>query len=146
MSRLLDVVFPGRCLICGGELLFAPRPFYPVCRQCLGALTSLAGRRCRVCSRPLVSEDTICTLCREREYHFDTNFSLFEYRGKIRDMVRDYKFGRRKRLGGVIADLFAAELRLTFEGIPIVPVPARPGERRKRGWAPVDLICRPSWS
>jgi len=141
-SQLLEILFPGRCLLCGEGLLFNCRPFYPICRGCFDTLRPVTGTRCRICSRPLISETEICTRCRNRSYHFTDNFSLFEYRDSIREIIFQYKFQGRRRLGFLIADLFAPVLNTRYRGLRIIPVPSRPGSGRVRGWSPVEQICR----
>jgi len=140
-----ELVFPGRCLSCGADLILRSRPFYPLCDACLTSLAGMmlaGGRRCRVCGRPLISEWRICTGCRGVVRHFSDNTSLFEYRGLVRDLLLQYKVGGRRRLALVFADLLAPELKRAYRGLPVVPVPPRPTADRHRGWEHVEMICR----
>jgi ComF family protein len=140
---ILELLFPGRCLLCGAELAFRARPGEPVCRDCREALAPLAeARRCAVCSLPLLSEKRLCTRCRKREYEFEANLSLFEYRDEIRELLYQYKFRNRLRLAGVLAEFYARALRASFPGAVLVPAPASPQAVRRRGWDPVERICR----
>jgi ComF family protein len=140
---ILELLFPGRCLLCGAELAFRAGAGEPVCRECREALAPLAeARRCAVCSLPLISEWRLCTRCRKREYEFESNLSLFEYRDEIRELLYQYKFRNRLRLARVLAGLYARALRAVFPGAVLVPVPASPQAVRRRGWDPVERICR----
>ena len=140
---LLELLFPGRCLLCGGQLAFQARHGEPLCLDCRASLVPLAAdRRCRVCSLPLISERDTCTRCRLREYEFDSNLSLFEYRGAARELIYQYKFRNRLRLAGVLAEHFARALAGHYPGAVLVPAPANPQAVRRRGWDPVERICR----
>ena len=142
-SQVLEFLFPGRCLICGGRLLLSNvQPFYPICGSCLNGLEPIKGSRCRICSRALISETRICTRCRERNYHFSENRSLFDYREGAKEIIYPYKFRGRRRLGLLIADLIAPLLNDVYDGIPVVPVPYRPRRRRSNGFNHIELVCR----
>jgi ComF family protein len=139
----VELLFPGRCLLCGEELAFNARGGEPLCRSCRAGLTPLAATgRCAVCSLPLLSEERLCTRCRRREYEFESNLSLFEYQGDLRELLYQYKFRNRPRLAGVLADFCAQALAAGFPGTVLVPAPANPQAVRRRGWDPVRRICR----
>jgi ComF family protein len=118
------------------------RPYYPVCDQCLDTLESVRGERCSVCGRALVSEIETCTGCRLRDYPFTSNRSLFEYRGRVKELIHQYKFAGRRRVGLVMADQIAEVLSRDYRDCPIVPVPPRPSVKRERGWDQIEWICR----
>ncbi len=140
---ILELLFPGRCLLCGVELAFRARHGEPLCLNCRNRLAPLAGRRrCAICSLPLLSERRLCTRCRKRAYEFEANLSLFEYRDEIRELLYQYKFRNRLRLAGVLAGFYAQALRESYSGAVLVPAPANPQAVRRRGWDPVERICR----
>jgi ComF family protein len=95
-----------------------------------------------VCSIPLISEATVCTRCREREYSFGRNHALFEYRGSIRELIFQYKFEARKRAGRVVAGFLGGAYSALFGSLPAVPVPGHPRNVRKRGWDPMLEVGR----
>ena len=115
-----------RCLACGGALASAGDcRGGPVCASCRSRLELITGRRCRTCSRQLISETDRCTRCRNRDYAFVANTSLLAYTGAARRLLYHYKFKARTRL----AELFAEALRdagLVDGDCCVVPVPARP--------------------
>ena len=141
-SNALELLFPGTCLLCGKALLFQSQPFYPVCDRCVGALECIRDPRCRICGRFLISERNICTRCRERSYHFSEHRSLYEYRGAVRELVYQLKFNGRRRVSLILADHLASTLNDCYPGLTLVPVPARRGRIRERGWDHMQLISR----
>ncbi|MFP4562068.1 MAG: hypothetical protein ACLFRY_02050 [Spirochaetia bacterium] len=137
------------CRICGGPVRHFSREYsrIPVCPACLGASRRLIPPRCTVCGRPLISEITVCTVCRERPYPFSEHRSLYEYRGNVKFLIRLFKFSQVPTLAPFFADRLAEELHILIprggNRTPVVvPVPGNPASVRGRGWDQVELISR----
>ena len=101
---LLDVLFPGRCLLCGNWLPVPNGHPAPVCGECRERLSPISGGRCARCGMPLLSEREACTRCRHTEYSFESNLAIFPHSGPARELLARFKFEGRSRL------------RLTFRG------------------------------
>jgi ComF family protein len=139
----MELFFPGRCLLCGKALAFNSGKGEPLCLACRAGLIPLAApRRCAICSLPLSSEKRLCTRCRRRTYEFQSNLSLFEYLGEPRELLYQYKFRNRLRLAPILADFYARALRVGFPGAVLIPAPGSPQAVRRRGWDPVERLCR----
>ncbi len=142
-KALLEVLFPGVCLVCGKPLLFEEDLSVPVCSSCLAALTPIeAQRRCALCSLPLISERKLCCRCRERNGTFEANFSIYEYRAVIRQLISQFKFSNRRCLAPLVASLMEPEIRRGYPDLPIVPVPGSAKSVRRRGWDPMFEVAR----
>ena len=142
LNTLLEIFFPGKCLLCGEMLLGRNQSLKPVCLSCLEGLIPITGRRCSVCSRVLISEKGICTACRQSEYNFHTNYSIFEYSGVIKELIYQYKFRRRKRVALIFAGFLAEALKQLYPRSIVIPVPPRKQLWWQREWEHVDLITR----
>jgi len=142
-GALLDVLFPGTCLLCGRDLGCLATPSrHPVCSGCLVGIRPIDGPRCRACGAAIVSEQEVCGRCRERSFHFESAWPLFEYAGAVRELVYLYKFEGRRRIGRLFAEWVAEALARTWPGLPVVPVPGRPSVLRRRGWEHMQEIAR----
>jgi competence protein ComFC len=137
------------CRICGDPVRHFSREYsrIPVCPACLTASRRLIPPRCTVCGRPLISEITVCTVCRERSYPFSEHRSLYEYRGSVKLLIRLFKFSQVPSLAPFFADRLAEELHTLIprgdnRGTVVVPVPGNPASVRGRGWDQVKLISR----
>jgi len=163
---LLDYVaesaLPARCALCGTLLQWNPWRQVPICDECpsavpiareetnrlvlsgarAGGLVRSRTPRCRACSRPLISEREFCTRCRNREFLFDRHISVYRYRGSAKALVQAYKFRGRADLAPLFARELASLYREHFSGLPLVPVPPRPGASRDRAFDPVGLLVR----
>jgi competence protein ComFC len=136
---LLDILFPGRCLLCGAWLAVPADHPSPVCGCCRGRLLPIAGERCGRCGVPLVSEHGTCVRCRGTEYAFESNLPVFAHAGAARDLLARLKFEGRKRLAPLFADLLETTMDGARRELPIVPVPSRPG---REGADAVEVLAR----
>lgn len=97
LKEILKAIYsPHRCLLCGSFLKTFSESLYPVCDRCRETLRISKGIRCIKCSIPLISEDKYCMRCRNRNFSFENNFSLFKYSGKIKELLYQYKFNHEK--------------------------------------------------
>ncbi|GAB4221598.1 MAG: ComF family protein [Spirochaetales bacterium] len=142
-DAILDVLFPERCVLCGDWIPRHERPgAYPLCRGCYDLFRMETGEKCRVCSLELTSEQGICTGCRNLEFSFQRNISLFPYRNHGQEVILAYKSRGNERLSLFFAELLLPVWRKEFPHLPVVPVPPRPEGLRTRGFDPVGRICR----
>jgi ComF family protein len=145
LRRVLQVLYPGLCLLCGRPLTggVSDAPLAPVCPSCRRLLNPVdAPRRCRVCSLPLISETGLCSRCRSRRFHFVSSFSLFVYGEAVRELIYQLKFANRRSLVPLFAAVLEPLVRESFPELPIVPVPGNPLAVRRRGWDPMVEIAR----
>jgi ComF family protein len=121
----LEMLFPGRCLVCGRWLLNQDWSGAQVCADCRRGLVPQGGPRCETCGTPLISEQTECLRCREAEFAFTSHRSVFAYDGAVRDLIACLKFEQRFRLSSFFADILGPRIQEAHPGVPIVPVPGR---------------------
>jgi ComF family protein len=116
---------------------------FPLCTACQRALSPIADReRCSVCSIPLISELDRCSRCSERDFSFESNFSIYEYQGPVRQVISQFKFSNRRSLASFLARLFHPSLESRYPGLPLVPVPGNRRSVRRRGWDPMHEVAR----
>lgn len=123
-GRLLDLLYPPRCILCGRLLDSGAEPVCPRCRASLPAAEG--GRRGR------------------KGEFFDRCVSPLYYTGVVRESFHRYKFqGRRwyaETYGRWMADCVRDELEGSFELITWAPLSAR--RRRQRGYDQAELLAR----
>jgi ComF family protein len=104
--------------------------------------------RCSLCGRPLISEQGRCLSCREGEGRaFDGAFGIFPYAGTWRKLLRAYKFGQYRAVGNFLAEKLLEGLSLfkqarTLSSPVWIPVPSRPGKRKRTGWDQTAYLAR----
>ena len=148
ITGLVDFLLPRRCSSCGALLREAePEAF---CEPCQAALTDGAYARCVRCGASLGPADAHthsgrCSACRTAPLAFARSWAAGDYRGTLRDLVMALKFRGRTDLGSALAGLLRDRLN---EQTPvprwdhIVSVPTHPWRVLRRGYNPVEILCR----
>ncbi len=134
MKRL----FPGCCTLCGRVSISG----HPVlCSACRGECVPINGPVCGRCGRPLISEDTLCSRCRDRRDNCE-NRSAAEYRGRLQEVISLYKLSGNRELAGFLSALVLRAFGETPVERVVVPVPPSPQRLRALGWDPVSEVLR----
>ncbi len=131
---LAAAVFPSRCAECGRTC--APGPLCPECMRRTVLHPVCFSGRCRLCGRVLVSETDVCVPCRTDPVFVCVSrvFPLFPYYGWAKDALFSWKIGGQRSLSAGFAQAVYNVWKQEFTGIPVVPVPPRPGKLREKGW------------
>jgi ComF family protein len=98
------------------------------------------------CGLPLPAPLTgRCGRCRRGLSAFDAGVSLGPYEGSLRTVLQAFKYRRRRRLAGRLADALLSEPRvrelLTPDAL-LAPVPLHPSRERERGFNQSLLLAR----
>lgn len=113
-----------------------------VCNGCEKKLHRISGPVCEKCGKPLVSEWKLCMHCRDRDYAFSQNRSIFEYRTDVKALIRMYKFHGHRGLAAWFSGILQKKINKEYPGSVIVPVPGNPQSKRKRGWDQMQEILK----
>lgn len=136
---ILSCIAPLTCVVCTGPVEASAA--WPLCSDCAARLTIDAGRRCDICGKPIISEQTRCMRCRSARVAFDSAFPLYSYTGTARKLLIAYKSKKRRSLAAFLALRLAPEIMARFPGYTLVPVPPRPGKVHREGWDQVELLA-----
>lgn len=141
-ERLLDVLYPPRCVLCDEVLR---RGEHGCCRDCLAALPRIRGPVCMKCGGPAENERAeYCENCRTQEHWFDRGAAAFTYTGAMRQAVRRMKFSNRRDYIPFFAEAMAQALERwlpIWRPELILPVPMHPARRRRRGYNQAELLA-----
>ncbi|MBO7094395.1 MAG: ComF family protein [Spirochaetia bacterium] len=141
--NILSLIFDQGCLLCGHNDSFSDK--YGLCRRCAFPLLFYEekGDKCRVCGRPLISEDGICMRCRNEDYSFDTNRYFWDYDGVAKTVIGLYKFKGQRRIGRFLALVVYRYLcKKGLENVLLVPAPCSPARLKKTGYNHMEAVCR----
>jgi len=140
-----NYLFPETCALCESALIDSDEVLVGLCKDCHASINPvLSETQCKICGKPLISEQETCLSCRNTQHSFDRLWSLFPYTGKYRKLLTAYKFGKKLPL----ADFFAQRIAEVVKNEPllqnavIVPVPPRPGKIKETGWDQVDYLVK----
>ena len=137
--------FPERCILCCREI--KPGTRHRICKSCLDKIPvpvsfpTLSEKFCSKCSRTLISETAVCTVCRTRDYCFISNRSLWSYSDEtVKRILHNYKFSNLKKACYFFSDKLLSFYRLYYEGFAVVPVPCSSKRLKNNGWDHMALI------
>ncbi|MEM9281895.1 MAG: ComF family protein [Verrucomicrobiota bacterium] len=142
MSQVLrGWLYPPVCAGCDALLSSARQVAVPfLCEECEDSLVRIAEGYCMVCGQSYdapMSSAFQCANCRDRELGFDFAVSAYRSSGVARELMHQFKYGKRvhlARLMGKLATEVWRDERLG-EGIWwMVPVPLHPRRLRSRGF------------
>ena len=141
--NILSLIFDQGCLLCGHDDTFSEK--YGLCRHCAFPLLfhEEKGEKCRICGRPLISEDSICMRCRNEKYTFNTNHCFWDYEGTAKQVIALYKFKGQRRIGRFLALVVYRYLRKKgLENVLLIPAPCSPARLKKTGFNHMEAVCR----
>lgn len=139
--------FPQACVLCHQWVLNPD--WSPLCQDCFARLEPLGQRICYSCGVPLPGDvlgiHGTCSHCRAQGNPFDFARAYGNYRGELRSMIIQFKFGHHQRLAYPLAALLHAcyeRSGLDLQPDWIVPVPLHVRRRRERGFDQTLTLSR----
>ena len=137
MKRLLDLLYPRRCVGCG---VSSPETFRYVCWDCWSASARVEPPFCDCCGDPVsgaVDHDFICYSCSAEKPAFDRARSAARYDGVVGEALRQLKYEKALWLAPDMAELLHNCLEAEYPDRTfdlLVPVPLHHVRRRARGY------------
>ncbi len=149
LLRLLSqaLFFPQACVLCQKWVLNSD--WSPLCQGCFLRLEPLGRRICYSCGIPLPGDvlgiHGTCSQCRSQGNPFDFARAYGNYRGELRSLIIQFKFGHHQRLTHPLAALLQTcyeRSGLDLQPNWIVPVPLHIRRRRERGFDQTLTLSR----
>lgn len=139
-DRLLRVLLPPRCLLCGA----AGSAERDLCAGCAADI-AINAPCCPRCALPLEAPAPSCGACAKREPPFARAWVPFRYGHPLDLLEARFKFRADLAAGRVLAGLLADRARSDAPSPPelIVPVPLHPARLRERGYNQALELARP---
>ena len=130
---LLDLVFPRRCVVCGG-------PAKALCVRCGDGLRRLGEPRCERCGAPTAWPVERCRECSGRRIAFATARAAVAYDDAARLLVAAWKERGLRKLAALAAEL-VCEVVPRPRAYTLTFVPADPNRRLDRGHNPAERLA-----
>ncbi len=142
-NRILELLYPPKCPLCGVELL--SRGTY-VCQGCEKEVRKIGEHFCLKCGKALEENRLeFCRDCERRRHLFVQNRGLFIYNGRMKGCIYRYKYQNQR----YYAEYFARELLIEFRdqirdwGVEaMAPVPLHKSRKKKRGFNQAELVLK----
>lgn len=145
MKRLLDILYPRRCLGCG---VSSPETFRYICWDCWSDSARVESPFCDLCGDPVsgaIDHDFVCYTCSSEKPSFDGARSAVRYDGVVGEALRQLKYEQALWLAPDIAKLLKNCLKAEYPGLRVdllVPVPLHHVRRRHRGYNQSEVLAR----
>ncbi|HDP81248.1 MAG TPA: ComF family protein [Spirochaetes bacterium] len=132
----LDILFPADCEVCGRAVSIIDNG---VCGGCMSEIHP-PSNPCPRCSG--VMDDGQCTVCADRAFYLDANYSLADYSGVMEKLLHALKFGKNRRLARPLAETLGVSFGEVVRRCDcIVPVPMNRNKKWRRGFNQSELIA-----
>ncbi len=144
LQRMLDVIFPRTCPVCGKALVASEQL---VCDLCKRKATLITEPTCRRCGKSIAkTSDEYCFDCKKRgEVHYDKGFAVWEYDKYMKESVARFKYSGRREYG----DYFVSEVLYHYgsqlkqlELDAILPIPLHKEKQRFRGFNQAEVLAQ----
>jgi ComF family protein len=142
-EALWRLAYPEQCFVCGGILEMGQRH---LCAPCRAALSWIGPHACPRCGEGVAEHsvtDGGCAACRSRKFAFRRAVAPFRYEGVVRDLILEFKLGRKAYLASVLGGLlcdFLAEGGVSQAADLVVPVPLHWWRQVQRGFNQARLL------
>ena len=141
-ERVLDLLFPKRCVVCDE---IAGQEGKAVCRRCRDKILYVQEPFCFKCGKQLQHEEQeYCEDCKKNRHLYIQGSALYDY-GSMADSIFRFKYAGRMEY----ADFYGRELYERKAGWlsmvqpdALVPVPIHAARKRKRGYNQAELVAR----
>lgn len=134
-NSILGMLFTSTCPLCGQTMAFNAKG---ACKECSEKIRYIREPRCQKCGRPLGEMDQIlCEECTKRKHHFDAGICIFEYSGRMKESIYEFKYNNRREYG----EYYAVEAAKIYGKVlkqwnidAIIPVPIHKEREIERGY------------
>jgi len=147
ISRLGELLYPRRCVVCGDDLELGQRG--PLCDEHRRRVVLVEDPFCERCGQKMftaAASELLCAECRQSKRHFDRAFSATVYNDVMQPLVHLYKYGMRQYLARVLARWMIDFMHRHIDAASldaIVPVPLHWRRFRYRGFNQAIALARP---
>ena len=94
LNKILDILYPRRCILCDGVL---DTPDSGVCTQCRPKLNYVKEPSCKKCGKADGDErGEYCYDCREGRHSYAQGKSIWVYQGEMKQSIYRFKDGGRR--------------------------------------------------
>ena len=141
LEKFSFVLKTENCLCCG-----SPTNLLPLCKNCLEKKLKLNKNlpRCNNCGKILVSEESICTECKENPVinSLDKVYPMFSYRLWNKEILFKWKLQGYRNFAYLFSKKILEIYFEEFSDFVIVPVPPRPNKIKNHGWDQIDDLVK----
>lgn len=117
LNCLTDILYRKYCLVCR-TIINSNSKHGLVCLDCWNQIERNIPPLCLYCGRHLTDKCTnnICGECKEKKFAFDRAYAVCSYKGKLKELIHQFKYKGKDYLGSILAELL-------IESVPKYAIP-----------------------
>ena len=144
LAPIVDLLFPPICHLCREYIPGADK--VQLCPACLAKAPPLLSPKCSCCGHPFESPlgaDHLCGPCITDPAPFSSARAALLFEGSTRELIHQFKYGKRvllRRPLGLLAAAYLDDCAGKFGADLIVPVPLHSKRLRQRGFNQAILL------
>lgn len=145
INLVFDLLIPNTCLNCEKPL----NKNMVICKQCTNRLAYNSMPICFSCGRSLKSfgKTGKCQYCQKADYSFDRNYSLFQYKDPLINIIYNFKYKHILKAKSFLFEHLSEFLEfydiIDKHNIGIITsVPLHPSKFRERGYNQSKIIAQ----
>ena len=138
LPRLLDLLFPPRCLACRTPL---DRAAEALCAPCEAGIAVSQTLRCGKCLARIPGTAKIC----HDDFPYLLGTACFYHDERVRALVHGLKFRHAHAAAATLAKLlrrYLQNISIPLESFAVIPLPLSPRRERQRGYNQSRLIAK----
>lgn len=139
LEKISKFIRNDKCVICSKKT-----HMLPLCSHCNNTYLNFnySAKRCSNCGKILVSEENICTDCRENPVinNIYKIIPMFSYRLWNKELLFKWKIQGYRNFAYIFAKKILEIYNEYFNDYVIVPVPPRPYKIKNQGWDQINDI------
>ncbi len=134
---MADLLFPEKCIVCGCVVSILNNR---VCPECMGKINDLRDH-CQRCYG--LVEQGNCTICSDRAFYLDGNYTLTEYTGVMETILHGLKFSMARRAAFPLAEMLNRKFACVIRKCDVITfVPMNKAKKWRRGYNQSEIIAR----
>lgn len=110
LNTIIDIIYPKRCIFCNNIINFGEKEI--ICSECIQKLPFINTPYCIICGMPVKDENTKCKRCINEKHFYKKAFSVFEYKGVVKDAIHRFKFENHPEYAFILGNFMAEKFYL----------------------------------
>ncbi len=143
IDRIIGILFPRRCPVCGEIVMPKGNMICPTCKK---KVKLVKEPRCKKCGKSLVNKETeYCYDCSKKNHSYKTGISLFEYDEIMKDSVYRFKYKNKREYADYYIEEFMKRYKkqiLNWEAEVLIPVPLHKSRYLFRGYNQAEVLAK----
>lgn len=144
-DRLVDILFPPACPICGNPLGYENGKRKQICEDCVNKIEYIREPRCMKCGKQLENSTAeYCYDCGKKQHCYNRGIAVYAYTEGIKQSLYRFKYQGKREYAVFYGAEAAKHCKRYIDRWKIdvmIPVPMYAAKEKKRGYNQAELFA-----